>query len=50
MHLKRRLVCPPGVFALFALDDSTWQRHLAENIIVLSALFIKEVKEILRKI
>ena len=31
MHLKRRLVCPPGVSALDALNDSTWQRHLAEK-------------------
>ena len=50
MHLKRRLVCPPGVSALDALNDSTWQRHLAEKIIVLSAFYIKEVKEISRKI
>ena len=39
MHLKRRLVCPPGVSALNAFNDSTWQRHLAEKIFVLSALF-----------
>ena len=31
MHLRRRLVCPPGVSALNALDDSTLQRHLAEK-------------------
>ena len=34
MHLKRRLVCPPGVSTLDALNDSTWQRHLAEKIVV----------------
>ena len=25
MPLKRGLVCPPGVFALDALNGSTWQ-------------------------
>ena len=48
MHLKRRLVCPPGVSALDALNDSMWHRHLAEKIVVLSALFIKEVKYIMK--
>ena len=46
MLLKRRLVCPPGVSALDALNDSTWQRHLAEKIVLLSALSIKEVKKV----
>ena len=44
MLLKRRLVCPPGVSALDALNELTWQRHLAEKNVVLSALSIKEEK------
>ena len=48
MPLKRELVCPPGVSTLHALNDSTWKRHLAEKIVVLSALFIKEVKYIMK--
>ena len=28
MHLKHRLVCPPGASALDALYESTRQRHL----------------------
>jgi len=47
MHLNRQLVCPPDVSALDVLNNSTWQRHLAEKIVVLSALYIKEVKKIL---
>ena len=39
MHLKRRNSWPPGVSALDALNDFTWHRHLAEIIIVFSALF-----------
>ena len=31
MHLKRRNNWPPGVSALDALNDYTWQRHLAEK-------------------
>ena len=31
MHLKRRINWPPGVSALDALNDNTWQRHLAEK-------------------
>ena len=31
MHLKRRNNWPPGVSALDALKDYTWQRHLAEK-------------------
>ena len=31
MHLKRQNSWPPGVFALAALNDYTWQRHLAEK-------------------
>ena len=30
MHLKRRNNWPPGVSALDALNDYTWQKHLAE--------------------
>ena len=26
MHLKRRLVCPPGVSAFDVVNDSMWQR------------------------
>ena len=37
MLLKRRLV-GRQMAALDALNDSTWQRHLAEKIVVLSAL------------
>ena len=31
MHLKRRSSWQPGVSALDALNDYTWQRHLAEK-------------------
>ena len=31
MHLKRQNNWPPGVSALNALNDYTWQRHLAEK-------------------
>ena len=31
MHLKRRNTWPPGVCPLDALNDYTWQRHLAEK-------------------
>ena len=31
MHLKRRNNWPPGVSDLDALNDYTWQRHLAEK-------------------
>ena len=31
MHLKRQNSWPPGVSALDALHDYTWQRHLAEK-------------------
>jgi len=40
MHLKRRKSWPPDVAALTALNDYTWQRLLAEKV-VLSALHIK---------
>ena len=33
MHLKRRNNWLPGVSALNALNDYTWQRHLAEKTI-----------------
>ena len=42
--LKTPISWPPGVSALDALNDSTWQRHLAEKIVVLSLLFIKQIK------
>ena len=31
MHLKRRKSWPPDVSALDALNDDTWQRHLAQK-------------------
>jgi len=31
MHLKRRNSWPPDVSAIDALNDNTWQRHLAEK-------------------
>ena len=31
MHLKRRNSWPPDVSGLDALNDYTWQRHLAEK-------------------
>ena len=31
MHLKRRKSWPPDVSALNALNDDTWQRHLAQK-------------------
>ena len=46
MHLKRRLVCPPGVSAFDVVNDSMWQRHLAEKIVVLSSWYIKQIKNI----
>ena len=38
----------PGVSALDTLNDSTWQRHLAEKIVVLRALYIKKIKNIIK--
>ena len=40
--------CPPGVFDLDALHDSTRQRHLAEKIVVLIALYSKQIKNIMK--
>ena len=46
MHLKRRNSWPPGVSALDTMNDYMWQRHLAEIIVVLSALYLKQIKNI----
>ena len=35
-----------GVSALDAQNNSTWQRHLAEKIVVLSSWYIKQIKNI----
>ena len=48
MHLKHRLVCPPGVSALDVLNDYTWQRHIAKKSLFLSALYIKQIKTIMK--
>ena len=50
MHLKRQLVCPPCVSAFDALNDSTWQRHLAEKIVVLSCIVYKRSKKYYEKL
>ena len=44
MHLKRRNNWPPGVSALDALNDYTWQRHL----VVLIAFYIKQLTNIMK--
>ena len=47
MHLKRRNSWPPDVSSLDALKDYTWQRLLAEKV-VLGALFIKQITNIIK--
>ena len=47
MHLKRPNSWPPDVSALDALNDYTWQRRLAEKV-VLSALYIKQITYVMK--
>ena len=47
MHLKRQNNWPPGVSALDALNDYTWQRHLAEKT-SFKVLFIKKITNIMK--
>ena len=47
MILKRRNSWPPDVSALDALNDYTWQRQLAEKV-VLNPLYFKQITNIIK--
>ena len=47
MHFKRRISWPSDVSALYALNDYTWQRHLARKSRLI-ALDIKQITDIIK--
>ena len=47
LYLKRRNNWPPGVSALDALNDYTWQRRLAEKM-SFKVMYIKQITNIMK--